>query len=75
MVPLTIILAGIIGVLASYGAALFTYLIRSVTAIIRVARENTHIESLPVMDDAGNLVGIIRSEDLHRVHRVTVKNL
>ena len=42
------------------------------TAIIRVARENTHIESLPVMDDAGNLVGIIRSEDLLRVHRVTV---
>jgi CIC family chloride channel protein len=39
----------------------------NVTAIIRVARENTHIESLPVMDDAGNLVGIIRSEDLHRV--------
>ncbi|MFP6757442.1 MAG: chloride channel protein, partial [Alphaproteobacteria bacterium] len=39
----------------------------NVTAIIRVARANTHIESLPVMDDAGNLVGIIRSEDLHRV--------
>ncbi len=35
--------------------------------IIRVARANTHIESLPVMDDAGRLVGIIRPEDLHRV--------
>ena len=35
--------------------------------IIAVARANSHIESLPVMDDDGALVGIIRSEDLHRV--------
>jgi len=34
--------------------------------IIRVARENSHIESLPVMDDDGHLVGIIRPADLHR---------
>ncbi|MCO6457977.1 MAG: chloride channel protein [Pirellulaceae bacterium] len=35
--------------------------------IIRVARANTHIESLPVMDQRGKLLGIIRPEDLHRV--------
>jgi CIC family chloride channel protein len=33
--------------------------------IIRVAR--AHIESLPVMDDDDQLIGIIRPEDLHRV--------
>ncbi len=38
----------------------------NVTAIIRVARKNSHIESLPVMNE-GQLVGIIRAEDLHRV--------
>ncbi len=37
------------------------------TRIIDVARSNSHIESLPVMDDDGRLVGIIRPEDLHRV--------
>ena len=35
--------------------------------IIRVARANSHIESLPVMDENDQLVGIIRPEDLHRV--------
>ncbi len=35
--------------------------------IVRVARANAHIESLPVMGDAGQLIGIIRPEDLHRV--------
>jgi CIC family chloride channel protein len=35
--------------------------------IIRVARENLHIESLPVMDADERLIGIIRAEDLHRV--------
>jgi len=38
----------------------------TVPEIIRVARENAHIESLPVMED-GKLIGIIRSTDLHRV--------
>lgn len=38
----------------------------TVLEIIRVARANAHIESLPVMED-GKLVGIIRSSDLHRV--------
>ena len=38
----------------------------TVPEIIRVARENAHIEGLPVMDD-GKLIGIIRSTDLHRV--------
>ena len=38
-----------------------------VRKIVRVARANSHIESLPVMDDSGALVGIIRPEDLHRV--------
>ena len=36
-------------------------------AIVRVARANSHIETLPVMDADGKLVGIIRPEDLHRV--------
>ena len=35
--------------------------------IVRVARANSHIESLPVMDDSDKLVGIIRPADLHRV--------
>ncbi|MFI4875690.1 MAG: chloride channel protein [Blastopirellula sp. JB062] len=35
--------------------------------IIKVARQNPHIESLPVMDDEERLLGIIRPEDLHRV--------
>ena len=35
--------------------------------IVRVARENSHIESLPVMNDDGKLVGIIRPGDLQRV--------
>jgi CIC family chloride channel protein len=35
--------------------------------IVRIARANSHVESLPVMDDEGKLVGIIRSVDLHRV--------
>jgi CBS-domain-containing membrane protein len=35
--------------------------------IVRIARANSHVESLPVMDDRGQLVGIIRSVDLHRV--------
>jgi len=39
----------------------------NVHEIIRVARANTHIESLPVMDDDGKLIGIIRPTDLHRV--------
>jgi CIC family chloride channel protein len=38
----------------------------NVHEIIRVARENPHIESLPVMNE-GTLIGIIRSSDLHRV--------
>lgn len=38
----------------------------NVHEIIRVARANPHIESLPVMDD-GKLIGIIRPSDLHRV--------
>ncbi|MEZ6115106.1 MAG: chloride channel protein [Pirellulaceae bacterium] len=35
--------------------------------IVRVARSNIHIESLPVMNSSGQMVGLIRSEDLHRV--------
>ena len=35
--------------------------------IVRVARANAHIEGLPVMNDADQLVGIIRPGDLHRV--------
>ena len=37
------------------------------TEIIRVARANPHIEGLPVMNDAGELIGIIRPGDLDRV--------
>ncbi|MEA1951884.1 MAG: chloride channel protein, partial [Planctomycetota bacterium] len=37
------------------------------TEIIRVARANPHIECLPVMNDAGKLIGIIRPGDLDRV--------
>ena len=37
------------------------------TEIVRIARENPRVESLPVMDDNGQLIGIIRPEDLHRV--------
>ncbi len=36
------------------------------TEIIRVARANPHIECLPVMNDAGKLIGIIRPGDLNR---------
>ena len=39
----------------------------SVDQIMRVARANLHIESLPVMDADDKLIGIIRAEDLHRV--------
>ncbi len=35
--------------------------------IIRIARKNPEIESLPVLGADGKLVGIIRAEDLHRV--------
>ncbi|MEW4564985.1 chloride channel protein [Bremerella sp. JC770] len=35
--------------------------------IIKIARENPHIESIPVMNEDGTLQGIIRPEDLHRV--------
>lgn len=38
----------------------------NVHEIIRVARENPRIESLPVLCD-GHLIGIIRPSDLHRV--------
>ena len=37
------------------------------TEIIRVARANPHIECLPVMNDARELIGIIRPGDLDRV--------
>ncbi len=39
----------------------------TVLDIVRVARENPEIESLPVKDSDGKLIGIIRAEDLHRV--------
>lgn len=39
----------------------------TVLDIVRVARENPEIESLPVKDAEGKLIGIIRAEDLHRV--------
>ena len=39
----------------------------NVTAIIKIARANSHIESIPVMGADNRLVGIIRPEDLHRV--------
>ena len=38
----------------------------NLTEIVRVARENPHIESLPVTDEEGELVGIIRPSDLQR---------
>jgi CIC family chloride channel protein len=38
-----------------------------VSEIIRVARANPTIESLPVMNEDGQLAGIIRPADLHRV--------
>lgn len=38
----------------------------NLTEIIRVARANSHIETLPVMDENEQLTGIIHSEDLHR---------
>lgn len=37
------------------------------TEIIRVARANLHIESLPVINNEGRLLGTIRSADLHQV--------
>lgn len=39
----------------------------TLTEIVRIARENPQFESLPVMDADGQLRGIIRPEDLHRV--------
>ncbi|MBA2113040.1 chloride channel protein [Bremerella alba] len=39
----------------------------NVMQIIKIARENPHIESIPVMNEDGTLHGIIRPEDLHRV--------
>ena len=39
----------------------------NVLDIVRIARDNPEIESLPVNDDEGKLIGIIRAEDLHRV--------
>lgn len=39
----------------------------TVTEIVRVARANADIESIPVMNKEGQLLGIIRPEDLHRV--------
>lgn len=38
-----------------------------VSEIIRVARANPTIDSLPVLKEDGKLAGIIRPEDLHRV--------
>lgn len=38
-----------------------------VAEIVRVARANSHIECLPVMNQEGTLVGIIRPGDLQRV--------
>jgi CIC family chloride channel protein len=38
----------------------------NLTEIVRVARENPHIESLPVTNAEGRLVGIIRPGDLQR---------
>lgn len=39
----------------------------TVTEIVKIALANPHIESLPVMGTDGQLVGIMRSEDLHWV--------
>jgi CIC family chloride channel protein len=37
------------------------------TEIVRVAREHPQLESLPVMNEMGKLIGIIRPMDLHRM--------
>lgn len=39
----------------------------NLTEILRVARDNPHIECLPVMDESGKLAGIIRPGDLNRI--------
>jgi len=39
----------------------------NVAEIVRTARAHPEFESLPVMNDQGQLIGIIRPEDLHRV--------
>jgi CIC family chloride channel protein len=39
----------------------------TISEIVRIARENPHIESLPVMGVDERLIGIIRAEDIHRV--------
>ncbi|MCH7689371.1 MAG: chloride channel protein, partial [Planctomycetes bacterium] len=39
----------------------------NLTEIIRVAEENSHFESLPVIDNENRLLGIIRPEDLHNM--------
>ncbi len=39
----------------------------NIAQIVRVARANPHIESLPAMDEEGMLIGIIRPSDIHRV--------
>jgi predicted transcriptional regulator len=39
----------------------------NVREIVRTARKNPQFESLPVMGPDGKLIGIIRTEDLHRV--------
>ena len=39
----------------------------TVPEIIRIAKENPQVESLPVAGADGKLMGIIRAEDLHRV--------
>lgn len=39
----------------------------NVADIVNTAQRYAHIESLPVMDDQGKLLGIIRPEDLRRV--------
>ena len=39
----------------------------NLTEIIRVAEENAHFESLPVIDNENRLLGIIRPEDLHNM--------
>ncbi|MCA9039118.1 MAG: chloride channel protein, partial [Planctomycetaceae bacterium] len=39
----------------------------NLTQIIQVAQKNSHIESIPVMNEEKKLIGIIRPEDLHRM--------
>jgi len=39
----------------------------NVSEIVRVARKNAHIESLPMTNDENQLIGIIRPAGLHRV--------